>query len=92
MDIEPGRLVLKSNTPDGEAQEEMLAVLSGEVSQRVHSLRFNSRYVQDFLQVAAKAGSPTFSFGFNDANSPFELSLPGERDGCRYVLMPLRGE
>jgi DNA polymerase-3 subunit beta len=92
MEIEPGRLVLKSNTPDGEAQEEMLAVLSGEVSKRVHSLRFNSRYVQDFLQVVSKAGSPTFSFGFNDANSPFELSLPAEREGYRFVLMPLRGE
>lgn len=92
MDIEPGRLVLKSNTPDGEAQEEMLAAFSGEGEQKVHSLRFNSRYVQDFLQVASKAGSPTFSFCFNDANSPFELSLPAEREGYRFVLMPLRGE
>lgn len=92
MEIEPGRLVLKSNTPDGEAQEEMLAVLSGETEQKAHSLRFNSRYVQDFLQVVSKTGSPTFSFGFNDANSPFELSLPAERDGYRFVLMPLRGE
>lgn len=92
MEIEPGRLVLKSNTPDGEAQEEMLAVLNGEAEQKVHSLRFNSRYVQAFLQVVSKAGSPTFSFGFNDANSPFELSLPTEHDGYRFVLMPLRGE
>lgn len=92
MEIEPGRLVLKSNTPDGEAQEEMVAVLNGEVEQKIHSLRFNSRYVQDFLQVVSKAGSPTFSFGFNDANSPFELSLPVEREGYRFVLMPLRGE
>ncbi len=92
MDIEPGRLILKSNTPDGEAQEEMMAVLSGETEQKVHSLRFNSRYVQDFLQTVAKTGSPTFSFGFSDANSPFELSLPHEPGGYRYVLMPLRFE
>lgn len=92
MEIEPGRLVLKSNTPDGEAQEEMMAVLSGEVEQKVHSLRFNSRYVQDFLQVVSKTGSPTFSFCFNNANSPFELSLPADREGYRFVLMPLRSE
>jgi DNA polymerase III subunit beta len=92
MDIEPGRLVLKSNTPDGEAQEEMMAVLNGEAEQKIHSLRFNSRYVQDFLQTVAKAGSPTFAFGFNDANSPFELSLPAEPGGYRFVLMPLRFE
>ncbi len=92
MEIEPGRLVLKSNAPDGEAQEEMLAVLNGEVEQKVHSLCFNSRYVQDFLQVVSKAGSPTFAFGFNDANSPFELFLPAEREGYRFVLMLLRGE
>ncbi|MDQ3747724.1 MAG: DNA polymerase III subunit beta, partial [Acidobacteriota bacterium] len=92
MEVEPGRLVLKSNTSDGEAQEEMLAVLNGAVEQKVHSLRFNSLYVQDFLQVVSKMGSPTFSFGFNDANSPFELSLSAERDGYRFVLMPLRGE
>lgn len=92
MDIEPGRLVLKSNTPDGEAQEEMMAVLNGETEQKIHSLRFNSRYVQDFLQTVAKAGSPTFAFGFNDANSPFELSLPAEPGGYRFVLMPLRFE
>lgn len=89
MEIEPGRLILKSNTPDGEAREEMLCAFDG---QGAHALRFNSRYVQDFLQVASKADSPTFSFGFNDGNSPFELFLPTERDACRYVLMPLRGE
>ena len=87
MEIEPGRLLLKSNTPEGEAQEEMLCAFDGQGS---HSLRFNSRYVQDFLQVVSKAGSPTFSFGFSDGNSPFELFLPTEREGCRYVLMPLR--
>jgi DNA polymerase-3 subunit beta len=92
MEIEPGRLLLKSNTPDGEAQEEMLAVLNGENRQNVHSLRFNSRYLMDFLQVVSKAGSPTFSLGFNDCNSPFELFLPDQPGGYRYVLMPLRGE
>jgi DNA polymerase III sliding clamp (beta) subunit (PCNA family) len=46
----------------------------------------------DFLQVVSKAGSPTFSFGFNDANSPFELFLPTERESYRFVLMPLRAE
>lgn len=92
MEIEAGRLALKSNTPEGEAQEEMMAVLSGETERRIHSLRFNSRYLQDFLQVVTKSGSPTFTFGFNDADSPFELSLPTEREGCRYVLMPLRFE
>ena len=89
MEIEPGRLVLKSNTSDAEAQEEMLCAFDG---QKAYALHFNSRYVQDFLQVASKAGSPTFSFGFNDGNSPFELFLPTERENCRYVLMPLRGE
>ena len=89
MEIEPGRLTLKSNTPDGEAHEEMLCAFDG---QGTHALRFNSRYVQDFLQVASKADSPTFSFCFNDGNSPFELFLPTEREAGRYVLMPLRGE
>lgn len=88
MEIEPGRLILKSNTPDGEAHEEMLCAFDG---QGAHVLHFNSRYVQDFLQVASKADSPTFSFCFNDGNSPFELFLPSEREGSRYVLMPLRG-
>ncbi len=92
MEIEPGKLTLKSNTAEGEAQEEMLAAFNVAGSQDVHSLRFNSRYVQDFLQVVSKAGSPTFSLGFNDGNSPFELFLPIEREGYRYVLMPLRGE
>ncbi|MBA3632384.1 MAG: DNA polymerase III subunit beta [Acidobacteria bacterium] len=92
MEIEAGKLTLKSNTAEGEAQEEMLAALNGENGQNVHSLRFNSRYLMDFLQVVSKAGSPTFSLGFNDGNSPFELFLPTEREGYRYVLMPLRGE
>ena len=89
MEIEPGKLTLKSNTAEGEAQEEMLAALNGVSGQEVHRLRFNSRYVQDFLQTVAKAGSPTFAFGFNDGSSPFELFLPTDRDGYRYVLMPL---
>lgn len=92
MEIETGKLTLKSNTAEGEAQEEMLAAFNGQDEQNVHSLRFNSRYVQDFLQVVSKAGSPTFALGFNDGNSPFELFLPTEREGYRYVLMPLRGE
>ena len=89
MEIEPGRLILKSNTTEGEAHEEMLCAFDGQNS---YSLRFNSRYVQDFLQVASKADSPTFAFCFNDGSSPFELFLPTERESCRYVLMPLRGE
>lgn len=89
MEIEPGRLVLKSNTSEGEAQEEMLCAFDG---QNAYALRFNSHYVQDFLQVVSKADSPTFAFCFNDGNSPFELFLPTERESCRYVLMPLRGE
>jgi DNA polymerase III sliding clamp (beta) subunit (PCNA family) len=92
MEIEPGKLTLKSNTAEGEAQEEMLAAFNGDGGQDVYSLRFNSRYLMDFLQVVSKAGSPTFSFGFNDANSPFELYLPTEPGGYRFVLMPLRGE
>jgi len=92
MEIEPGRLLLKSNTTEGEAQEEMMAVLNGESGQHVHTLCFNSRYLMDFLQVVSKAGSPTFSLGFSDGNSPFELFLPDQPDGYRYVLMPLRGE
>lgn len=92
MEIEPGKLLLKSNTSEGEAQEEMMAVLNGESGKNVHALRFNSRYVQDFLQIVSKAGSPTFAFGFNDGNSPFELFLPDQPGGYRYVLMPLRGE
>ncbi|MEJ7860465.1 MAG: DNA polymerase III subunit beta [Pyrinomonadaceae bacterium] len=89
MEIESGKLTLKSNTAEGEAQEEMLAALSGASGQEVHRLRFNSRYVQDFLQVVAKAGSPTFAFGFNDGKTPCELFLPTMREGYRYVLMPL---
>ncbi len=89
MEIELGKLTLKSNTAEGEAQEEMLAAFNDASGQDVHRLRFNSRYVQDFLQVVAKAGSPTFAFGFNDSKSPFELFLPTERDGFRVVLMPL---
>lgn len=92
MAIEPGKLLLKSGTGEAEAQEEMMAVLNGESEDNVHTLRFNSRYVQDFLQVASKAGSPTFSLGFNDSIMPFELFLPDRREGFRYVLMPLRGE
>ncbi|HRH44643.1 MAG TPA: DNA polymerase III subunit beta [Pyrinomonadaceae bacterium] len=92
MEIQSGKLVLKSSTAEGEAQEEMLAVLNGGNSQNVHALRFNSRYMQDFLQVIAKAGSPTFTLSFNDSNSPFELALPNECESFRYVLMPLRGE
>jgi DNA polymerase-3 subunit beta len=92
MEIEAGKLTLKSSTNEAEAQEEMLAALNGENSQEVHRLRFNSRYVQDFLQVVSKADSPTFAFGFNDGKSPCELFLPTEREGCRYVLMPLKGE
>ncbi len=92
MEIEPGRIVLKSKTPEGEAQEEMLAAFNGEGENSVHCLRFNSRYLQDFLLAVTKAGSPTFSLGFNDENTPFELSLPQQRDGFRYILMPLRGE
>jgi len=87
-----GKLLLKSGTGDAGAQEEMLAVLNGENTQNVPTLRFNSRYVQDFLQVASKAGSPTFSLGFNDGNTPFELFLPDQPEGFRCVLMPLRGE
>ena len=89
MEIEAGKLTLKSNTAEGEAQEEILAALNGANGQEVHRLRFNSRYVQDFLQTVSKAGSPTFAFGFNDGSSPFELFLPTDRDGYRYVLMPL---
>jgi DNA polymerase-3 subunit beta len=89
MEIEAGKLTLKSNTAEGEAQEEMLAALNGASGQEVYRLRFNSRYVQDFLQTVSKTGSPTFAFGFNDGSSPFELFLPSERDGYRYVLMPL---
>lgn len=92
MEIEPGKLLLKSNTAEGEAQEEMMAMLSGGSTGNVHALRFNSRYVQDFLQIVAKAGSPTFALGFNDGNQPFELFLPDHPGGYRYVLMPLRGE
>lgn len=92
LEIESGRILLKSKTPEGEAQEEMLAAFKSENGGEAHILRFNSRYVQDFLQAAAKAGSPTFSLGFGDGNSPFELFLPDQRDGFRYVLMPLRGE
>lgn len=92
MEIEPGRLVLKSNTIEGEAQEEMLIAFNGEKGANAHVLRFNSRYVQDFLQAVSKAGSPTFALGFNDGNSPFELFLPEQRESFRYVLMPLRGE
>lgn len=92
MEIEPGRIVLKSKTTEGEAQEEMLAAFNGEGGSKAHILRFNSRYFQDFLQAVAKAGSPTFSLGFSDGNSPFELFLPEQRNSFRYVLMPLRGE
>jgi DNA polymerase-3 subunit beta len=99
MEIEQGRLLLKSGSgaAEAEAQEEMMAVLSGgggggSSGRDVYSLRFNSRYVQDFLQVITKTESATFSLAFNDGNSPFELFLPMEREGFRYVLMPLRGE
>lgn len=90
MEIQAGKLLLKAGTGEAEAQEEMMAVLNGENGQNVYSLSFNSRYFQDFLQAISKAEVPTFSLGFNDGNSPFELSLPDEREGFRYVLMPLR--
>ncbi len=89
MEIEPGKLLLKSSTAEGEAQEEMLAAFNG---QNTHHLRFNSRYLMDFLQVVSKAGSPTFSLGFSDGNSPFELFLSDQPGSYRYILMPLRGE
>lgn len=91
MEIEPGRIVLKSKTTEGQAQEEMMAALSGNAIGKAHILRFNSHYFQDFLQVVTKVGSPTFSLGFNDGNSPFELFLPDQHDGFRCVLMPLQG-
>lgn len=90
MTIEPGKLQLKSNTGEAEAQEEMMAVLTGESSQNSYTLNFNSRYFQDFLQAVGKAESPTFMLGFNDANSQFELFLSEQREGFRYVLMPLQ--
>jgi DNA polymerase III sliding clamp (beta) subunit (PCNA family) len=71
---------------------DVFIALSGENTQSVHRLCFNSRYFQDFLQVAAKAESPTFLLGFKDSISPFELYLPHEREGFRYILMPLRGD
>lgn len=89
MEIEAGKLTLRSSTNDAEAQEEMLAALNGASGQETHRLRFNSRYVQDFLQTVSKAGSPTFAFGFDDGKRPCELFLPTEREGYRYVLMPL---
>lgn len=92
MEIEPGRILLKSKTAEGEAQEEMIAAFNGQGGSNAHVLRFNSRYFQDFLRAAQKSGSLTFALGFNDGNSPFELFLPNERDSFRYVLMPLRGE
>lgn len=92
MEIESGRIVLKSRTSEGEAQEEMLAAFQGANGDNIHALRFNSRYVQDFLQAVAKIGSPTFALGFNDGVSPFEMFLPEQRESFRYVLMPLRGE
>ena len=90
MTIEPGKLQLKSGSGEAEAQEEMLAVLTGESANNSHTLNFNSRYFQDFLQAVGKAESPTFMLGFSDGNSPFELFLPEQREGFRYVLMPLR--
>lgn len=90
MTVEAGKLQLKSGSGEAEAQEEMLAVLTGENAENAHTLRFNSRYFQDFLQVIAKAESPTFMIGFNDETSAFELFLPEQREGFRYVLMPLR--
>ena len=93
MEIEPGRLQLKSNTSEGEAQEEMIAMLSGETAEKaVHRLRFNSRYLMDFLQVVSKINSPTFVFGFNDAEKPFELYLPDQRENYRFILMPQRND
>ncbi len=89
MEIEAGKLTLRSSTNDAEAQEEMLAALDGASGGEVHRLRFNSCYVQDFLQAVSKAGSPTFTFGFNDGKMPCELFLPTMREGCRYVLMSL---
>lgn len=85
MEIEPGKLTLKSNTAEGEAQEEILAAFNGGGGQNIYSLRFNSRYLIDFLQVVSKAGSPTFSLGFSAGNSPFELFLPDQPGGYRYV-------
>lgn len=90
IEIERGRLVLKSGAGDAEAQEEMPSVITGDNPLDVQRLCFNSRYVQDFLQVAAKAESSTFLLAFKDGVSPFELFLPGNRENFRYVLMPLR--
>lgn len=90
IEIAHDRLVFRSGAGDAEAQEEMPAAITGESFQDVQRLCFNSRYVQDFLQVAAKAESPTFLLAFKDAVSPFELFLPGSRENFRYVLMPLR--
>lgn len=92
MEIEPGKLTLRSSSGDAQAQEEMLAATSGATGQDKYYLRFNSRYFQDFLQVVSKAGSPTFALAFTDGNSPLELFLPGMRENFRYVVMPLRGE
>ena len=43
MEIEAGKLTLKSSAADAGAQEEMLAALNGASNGEVHRLRFNSR-------------------------------------------------
>jgi DNA polymerase III sliding clamp (beta) subunit (PCNA family) len=82
-------LTLKSSTNDAEAQEEMLAALNCASGQEVHRLRFNSRYVQDFLQEVSKAGSPTFALVLTMGNRRASCFCRPEREGYRYVLMPL---
>lgn len=100
MEVENGCVRLCSKTSEGEGREEMLAVLSGG-NDRIndggepagaHRLHFNSRYLLDYLHIIAKTSSPTFVFGFNDSDSPFELFLPHERENYRFILMPQRGD
>jgi hypothetical protein len=46
MEIKSGKLTLKSNTADAQAQEEMLAALHGASFQETYRLRFKNRYGQ----------------------------------------------
>lgn len=83
VDIEDGKLVVSSSSPDiGEAKEETAVDYAGDKL----SLGFNARYVLDVL---GAMNSDKVSFEFQDSLSPVLVKEEGNED-YKCVIMPMR--